>query len=338
MANDLEDLIRAYVPLRNHPNPQGWFSVLCKVCGDHGRKGERAGFKFDQTATGYHCFNCGCKATYDSGSDEELSREMKKVLRAYGVPESDWGKVLFNSLVQRNATGKVERVKAQQVEHEPSQLSLPKFFYPLTDDPDDEWAQFAMFYLKEDRSIEWDSYQFMLAKETDDPKSKAWTGRVIIPIYKNNKLIFYQGRDMTGLRIKKYLSPGSPKGGVMYGFDHIFGRHDRDEPLYVVEGWFDAFPIQGVAVFGNVLTPSQIYWLNRTPRPKVIIPDKHGDGFMLGKQALDMGWSIATPDIGDCKDVNEAMKKYGLLYVIDTLRDNIYNGFEGYTRLGVYCE
>lgn len=337
MSNDLENLIRSHVHLPNHPNPKGWFPVLCKVCNDHGRKGERAGFKFESSSTGYHCFNCNCAASFDPTVDEELSRDMKRVLRAYNIPESDWGSVLFDALVKRSNGGS-KAVAPKSVEYEPEIIKMPPFFYPLADDPDDEWAQYAIYYLKTERGIDYKDYPFMLAKESAHPQSSKWTGRVITPIYKNNNLVFYQGRDMSGLRIKKYMSPGSSAGSAVYGFDKILSNADRNIPLYITEGFFDAFVVDGVAVFGNTLSPQQIYWLNRSPRPKVVIPDRFGDGHIMGKQALDMGWSIATPDIGSCKDVNEAVVKLGLLYVLDSIREHIYTGFEGFTRLGVYCE
>jgi hypothetical protein len=109
-------------------------------------------------------------------------------------------------------------------------------------------------------------------------------------------------------------------------------------PLYITEGWFDSYHIDGVATLGRYLTTQQIYWLNRTPRPKVIIPDRFGDGIDLAKAGLNQGWSVATPDINDCKDINEAIIKYGKLYVLNSLREHTYSDFEATVRLGIYCE
>jgi hypothetical protein len=56
----LEEVIRNNIQISNIPSSKGFYPVLCKICHDHGRKGLRAGFKFnDDGSVGYNCFNCG---------------------------------------------------------------------------------------------------------------------------------------------------------------------------------------------------------------------------------------------------------------------------------------
>ena len=123
---------------------------------------------------------------------------------------------------------------------------------------------------------------------------------------------------------------------ILFGFEHLFSHIDT--PLYVVEGFFDAFKINGVAVFGNKMTETQTEWLNRSPRQKVVIPDRKGDGHILAEQALSLDWSVATPDIGECKDVDEAITRYGKLYVIRAIVDQTHTGFFAKTAVRLYCE
>ena len=122
----------------------------------------------------------------------------------------------------------------------------------------------------------------------------------------------------------------------MFGFDKLFV--DTKQPLYIVEGWFDAFVIDGVAIFGNKLTKSQIYWLKSSPREKVYIPDRLGNGQGAATQALQQQWSISTPDIGNCKDINEAVVHYGKLYVLKQIVDNIATDFQGQLKISMYCD
>lgn len=336
-TNKLEQLVRQYVPLPAHANTKGWFPVLCKVCHDRGHKGDRAAFNFEHGGTGYHCFNCGIKAKYNPSDDEQLSDSMQKVLRAFSIPETDWGIVLYDALVQQGKGGTSDKPAEQPVNYEPLVLDLPSYFYPLTDDPLDDYAQYAIEYLRDERSIDWTQYPFMLARRGSGKHPNKWYGRLIIPIYKDKKLIFYQGRDLTDRMVKKYETPSTPKEAILYGFDSMFDG-SRNMPLYVTEGWFDAFHLDGVAVFGNTMSKAQIYWLNKTPRPKVIIPDRFGDGRRLADQALSLGWSVSTPDIANCKDVDEAVSKYGLIYVLNSIREHTYSEFEATARLGIYCE
>lgn len=58
----------------------------------------------------------------------------------------------------------------------------------------------------------------------------------------------------------------------------------------------------------------------------------------MAEQALDEGWSISCPEIGDCKDVSEAVRKYGKMYVLKTITENKMTGFMARTYLGFYCE
>jgi hypothetical protein len=219
---------------------------------------------------------------------------------------------------------------------EPSIIQLQPFFYPLVDDPEDDWCQYSIEYLTS-RGIDWQSYPFYCVKRNNHPDNSRWYGRLIIPIYKDNKLIFYQGRDLTDMHQKKYLSATAARDTIMYGYDKLL-LHTSD-PLYVVEGFFDAFALNGVAVFGNKLTPQQIYWLNRSTRTKVVIPDRVGDGFLLAEQAIELRWKVSSLDRGDhCKDVNDSIVENGLLYTMKTIVDNTTEGAVATMLTNMYCK
>ena len=328
----LEDVIRQHIRLPGRTNARGFHSVLCKVCNDHGRKGRRAGFKFEGDAVGYNCFNCGHTAVFDPAENRSMPQKMQEVLTAFGLVESDWQPVLYHLMLDSPSSGKRTDTRSSL---EPKELQMVKCAVPLTDDGN-EWNSFAIEYLRNKRGVDYTEYPFHIVNElTDHPDCKRWYGRLIIPVYKDNKLVYYQGRDLSDTRPKKYLSPSVDRDNVMYGYDHIFAQ--TDEPLYVTEGWFDSYHIGGVAVFHHHMTQNQIKWLERSRRQKVIIPDRWGDGYRLAEQAIRLGWSVSYPDIGSCKDVNEAIMKYGKLYTFKTIRDNICSDFEAESRLGIYC-
>lgn len=332
----LEQVIRQYVALSPRPNGRGFFSVLCKVCGDHGRKGKRAGFKFDGENVGYHCFNCDHGAAFDPRMHSKMPKDMVTVLEAYNIPRIDWEPVLFTSLVMQT-DGSVRKTKHQALlEIEPEELHFPPFFYQLRNDVNDEWAQAAIEYLGS-RKVNWECQPFYLVQKAKNyPDNEKWYGRLIIPNYKDSRLIFWQGRDLTDLHERKYLSPSAAKERILSNYDFI-GEYG-DNPLYITEGWFKSYHIGGVAVFGNLLSEAHIRWLNMTNRPKVVIPDRQGDGHILAEAAIKQGWSVAFPDIGSCKDIDEAVLKYGLLYTMTTIRENTATGFDAEARLGIYCE
>jgi len=333
----LEQVIRSHIPLPAYPSAKGWYHVLCKVCMDHGKKGNRGGFKFENDTVAYNCFNCGHTAAYNPNEDTEISKNMKTVLRDFGIPDEEWQQVLLTSLSIKDtgATKTIQELKKRSIE--PPEIPMPESFYFLKDaSEDDKWAAIARDYLLYDRGIDPSSYPFMLSSKPKDPHMEKWRGRVIIPFYKNNHLIYYQGRDLVGNKVKKYESPPISKDRVIYGFDELF--KNTDIPLYIVEGWFDARVIDGVAIIGNKISDAQIDWLNKSRRRKVYIPDRFGDGHQAAKQALDEGWSISTPEIGSCKDMSAAVQKYGKMYVMKSIVDNTADGFAALTQLGIYCD
>lgn len=330
ITTNLSDLIRTYVQL-GRVNLNGWHSVACRVCNDHTKKGLRAGFKLEGPICGYNCYNCGHSAVYNPAQSKHVSKDMVEVLDAFGVPKSEWQQIYLDALLNNYESDQ------QQISIlDPIEIPLLPFFYKLTDDINDDWCQESIYYLT-NRDIDWKTYPFYCVQKTNHPDNKKWYGRLIIPVYKDGKLIFYQGRDLTDSHQKKYLSATTPRDNVLYGYEHLLVYNT--DPLYVVEGWFDAFAIQGVALFGNKLTKQQIMWLNKTNRPKVIIPDRVGDGYLLAEQAIQLGWKISTLDKNDsCKDVNDSIHKHGLLYTMKTIVDNTVEGNSAKIMTNIYCE
>lgn len=329
----LPSIIRRHVILPAAPNRKGWYMVLCKVCNDHGRKGKRGGFIFSGDSVGYNCFNCGSNCSYNPDADETISNEMVKVLNAYNIPEQEWQVVFLDKMIR----GTQKREKALR-NIMPTAIELPPYFYPLTDDKSDKWAQYAIEYLREDRCIDYRAYPFYLSRiDPSIPESKKWFGRLIIPNFKDDRVVFWQGRDLGGTRIAKYLSAEAVTDNIISDYK-IVTTHG-DTPIYVTEGWFDAFLIGGVCVFSANLSEGQIAWLNQTPRPKIVIPDRFGDGWRLAEQAISLGWGVSTPDIGSkCKDVSDAVKRFGLIYTLKTIAENVSYGAFAKTRVNLYCE
>ncbi len=327
----LEHVIRQHIQL-DPARANDWRNVLCKIGGDRGQNGKRAGFRFDGDTVVYNCFNCGHMAVFNPEDKQTLSKNMITVLEAFGLKKEDWQQAIF--LVMSNTDGFAGKEKKRQL-YEPAPITLPDYFTPIVEDGDD-FDEYAIEYLRDERIIDWKEYPFYIGRKTSHPSSKRWYGRLIIPFFKDGNLVFFQGRDLSDTRLKKYLSADFPRENIIYGYDHIF--KNTDEPLYIVEGWFDAWHLEGVAVLGNKMTPHQLYWINQSRRPKVVIPDKFGDGHLLAEQALDFGWSVSTPDIGDCKDPNEAIVKYGKMYTLMTIRTHTYDKFEARLRIKFYCE
>lgn len=336
---DIEDMIRKYAPIGLHPTSKGWYPIVCRICNDHGRKGPRAAFRFENGGFGYHCFNDGCTASFNPTQKEPLSHNCEVLFDAYGVPEDEWGQLRLLTLQNSdaNVVSNSIDIEGKKLQIEPTVIDLPPHFYRLCDaSEDDKWAFIANDYLSYERGIDPASYPFYLSTGLGGkPRDNLidWVGRLIIPIYnRRGELIYYQGRAMVD-RPRKYKSPDLSKSNVMFGYDEIY-RH-TDLPIYIVEGFFDAVMIGGCATIGNEITPEMMEHLRRSKRPKVVIPDRMGDGHLMANQAIREGWSVSFPDVADCKDVNEAINRFGKLYVMKSITEETYSGFQAEVRVSL---
>jgi len=325
--NGLESILNQNLHLTTNSS-NNWCGVVCKVCNDHGNKGKRAGFRFEDNTTGYHCFNCGIKATHRDG--ELLSKCMMTILRAFDVPQLSINKLQFTGLSTRQS----QHIIKSPIHH-PKTIELPSHFYRFNpSQTDDMWIELATHYLVE-RHINITSQPFYLAHPNKNPYDNKWYGRIIIPYFYKDNLVFYQGRDLLDSRKRKYENASTSINTVLYGFDKL--HTSLDTPIYVTEGFFNADVINGVGIFTNILSKEQIYHLTNSPRSKIIIPDYTGKGYRLAQQALKLGWSISLPNIHDCEDINKAVRRFGKLYVMSSIKKHTYCGDAAKLYLKLRC-
>lgn len=253
-----------------------------------------------------------------------LTKKMTEALNAFGIPIED---LRTYNLQYFNNAPSIKAKKEYIID--PEVIPLPDHFYKLDDVEvrTNHLALIAADYL-ERRNIDYNSYPFYLSED------KLWKRRLIIPIYKDGKLIFYQGRALLDVIKRKYLSPNVSKTKILFGYEQIFA--ESDSPLFIAEGFFDAFHLDGIALLGKKLYKEQIDWISKTRRQKVLIPDRTGGVSLLVKKVIQLGWSISTPDIGGCKDISEAISKYGKVYVLSSVMSFISSGSEALMRFKLY--
>ena len=337
----IEDIVRSYIPFANRSN-QGWSVVFCEVCGDGSRtQGPRGGWLFQNDKAFYNCFNCSVHGSFDPDREYAYSREMRNILKAFSIPLAETDPLTQKKFLEgRSAAKPVKRAIAIPT------IDMPDYFYPLiAAEPTNSILHKAVRFL-DTKGIDFLSYPFYLSsgKSTagvaENAIAKSLTNRLIIPAFRGEKMIYYIARSFQEDAKKRYLNPPVPKNSVIYGMDKLF--IDLEKPLFVTDGFFDAHHLDGVATLGNVLSTAQIDILNKSPRRKVIIPDKKlkfhnkDDGKMMAKQALDLGWHISLPEYGNCKDVTASIVKYGKMFVMNSINKNIVDGFAGNVALSMW--
>ena len=313
--DNIESLVRQYVSFRHGVAGGGWNRVYCEFCGDGSRtKGPRGGWSFTDggDTAFYHCFNCGINESFSTNREHAFSKKMREVLDSFNIPKNEY---LFLTLKVDKQNPK--EIQKKKIEHK--QLDFPLFFKPLIE-MDNEVKKPYKDFLHKNYNIKITDYSFFVGTldvkiNTPENKSlaKALNKRLIIPFYKNGKLIYYQARDISDEPKLKYISANIPKNNILFNIDNL--NLYTDAPLYVVEGPFDAINVNGVATLGNELTGQQVELLKASKRRKVLIPDFKGDSSKLIEQFIDNDWEISFPEYRtDAKDVSEAIVKFGRLY------------------------
>lgn len=136
---------------------------------------------------------------------------------------------------------------------------------------------------------------------------------VIIPFTYNNTVVGHTTRFLDD-RKPVWLNDFQP--GYVFGTDL---QHPSWQHVIVVEGIFDALSISGVALMHNTVSDAQARLIRTLGREITVVPDQDKPGMELVERALELGWAVSMPEWSDCKDVNDAVIKYGRLATLLTI-------------------
>lgn len=318
----LESVIRRHVVLGPR-SAQGFEQVKCALCKDYK---VRAGFKFEQGTIGYNCFNCGAKTIFKD-TDTVLSKKMRQILTAFGVPADE---------VTRSVAGRFFNPKAQteaapkKKVHYPQEVKLPARSVLITSE-ENPWCEVAREYLAV-RGFNAHFYPFYVSPETN------YEGRIIIPFFMRGKIVYWQARAMDRDEEPRYRSPMVPRDMIVFNHDaleqdfapiHQLGP----SPLFVTEGTMDALSLwpNAIALAGSSLNEHVEGMIKRCSdrgRRVIFVLDRDKDGAKLGKKViqLDYGWEVASLPV---KDANEAINVYGKLWTLQHLASTAVKGVAG---------
>lgn len=339
----IEDIIKKHLVFKS-VSSSGYHRVYCEVCGDgEGRKkGPRGGWRFQDSYVDYTCFNCGIKGNFDPTREIAYSKNMWKIFEAFNIPASEHKALIAKAVLKNSKKNSKEYKRNIDIQ----EIEIPDHFYELTSQSN-EMTKKAIEFLAA-RRIKHTSYKFYLSTGVskmgvkEEINAKMCFNRLIIPAFKNDKMIYYQARilDENSKVKNKYINPDLSKENIIFGYDKLF--QDLNKPLFITEGFFDSHHLNGIAVLGNELSKNKIEIINKSPRIKIVVPDKkldkkeNDDGSKLATQAIELGWKVAFPDFGECTDVTKAIEKYGKIYVFDSIIENIKEGFAAKVALQFY--
>jgi len=308
-VNEIQSTLLSLLPPKRKSTISGWSSFDAPCCHNRGEtrdKHQRGGIRVENDGFVFHCFNCNFAAGWTPG--KLLSKNTKDLFKWLGLNEFDVGKLNLLALKIKDDQPVLKKA-----------LNFELVERPLPDDclPIDTWiaegSQDAdlldvISYLVDERKVGWPWYNWHWSA------APGYRDRVIIPFYQDGKVVGYTGRK---------IKPGKPKyltdsqSGYVFNIDQ---QHRNREYVIVVEGQFDAIAIDGVAIMTNDPNDAQVARINSLGREVIVVPDKDRPGAGLVKSAINNKWSASLPPWeDDIKDVADAVKRYGRLYVLTTI-------------------
>ena len=295
--------ILTYLPAKRKQTPSGWISFNCPLCDD--RRG-RGGIKMSDQGWSYHCFNCTAKASFVLGRG--IGLRVRTFLQSLNVPDVEIEQLNLESMRHRSVHGILDQrartanaLSAIEFEEDDD---FPAGAELVTPELTQHWQ-----YLRDRCVPEW--FPAMAAVRND---GMDWARpHVIIPFCYDGRVVGWTAR-MLDDRTPRYISHTQP--GYVFGIDM---QPSTWQHVFVMEGIFDALSTGGVAVMHNRISDAQVRLIRTLGRDITVVPDQDRAGLELVDRAMELGWAVSMPDWPDCKDANDAVRKYGRVATLLTI-------------------
>jgi len=313
MLNIISDFIKGILPTKKKTTPSGWTSFNAPCCPHNGESADtrgRGGLTANPDGSvSFHCFNCNFKASYQPG--RHLTFKFRKLLKWLGADDTDIKRLVIEAIRVRELVAP-EEVKAEAEEE--------KIEFKVRELPDDAENLVALDYVHPAleycvaRKIDIAKYAFYATRQAQYNLHK----RIIIPFVWQGRTIGYTARAIEDNVKPKYHSNYEPN------FVFNINNQQADSKFVIVcEGPFDAMSIDGVAVLNNECNETQADIIESLGREVIVVADRDRAGAKMINNAIEYGWTVSYPVwLETCKDVNEAVIKYGKLFVLKTILDS----------------
>jgi len=335
LANQIVDTATSLWSLnrKTKQTSSGWISGNAVCCHHNGESVDTRGrggiIKNGDESISYSCFNCNFTANYTAG--RPLAYKFRKLLSWLGAEESTIKRLVIEAIRVKEyielTNPQIEIKKDNVVNY--TVRPLPESartlyelagFYELA-----EWQNVPKNYHSVvdylfNRKIDIEKYNFYWG----DSHEHKLSHRVIIPFYWQDTIIGWTARAIDSAIKPKYYTQHEP--------NFVFNINNQKSNwrfVIVCEGVFDAMSIDGVAVLGNECSEQQADIIDSLGREVIVVPDfdmdnKKWPGSKLIDHAMEYGWNVAFPVWSEtCKDINEAIVKYGKLFTLKAILDSV---------------
>lgn len=300
----------------------GWISGNAVCCSHNGETADtrgRGGFITNNGSISYSCFNCGYKASFQPG--RHLTFKFRKLLAWLGADDLTVRRLVIEAVRLKDlvAPEELEKIVEEEIQYEARNLPEGAVSF-------DEWSTFLAVhgdgYVVPDRVVR--GVHYVNHRQIDINKYKFYVTdneaynlhrRIIVPYYYKNLLVGYTARTWEPDVKPKYWS--SHPADFVFNLDN---QMPDSKFVIVCEGPFDAMAIDGVSVSGSEISDTQVEQIDRLQREVIVVPDTDRAGRKLVDRAIEAGWTVSFPIWHEtCKDINEAVIKYGKLFVLKSI-------------------
>lgn len=322
MLDSIANAVVQLLPARRKSGQNGWTSFNAPCCVHNGETADtrsRGGIKIINGQISYHCFNCGYTSSFIPG--RHLTFKFRKLLTWLGADDLTVRRLVIDAVRLKDLVAP-EQIAEPEQEITFAARALPEearnivdlaSFYATGDYNNVPAELLAAIEYVHRRQIDIDKYKFHWTPE----EAYNLHRRIIIPFYYQGATIGYTARAITdGIKPKYYSN---------HPADTVFNLDTQQSDwqfVIVCEGPFDAMSIDGVALSGSEVSDQQAELIDRLQREVIVVPDSDRAGRKLVDRAIELGWTVSFPVWQEtCKDINEAVIKYGKLFVLKAILD-----------------
>jgi hypothetical protein len=322
MLDSIQQSVLQLLPARKKTGQNGWTSFNAPCCVHNGETADtrgRGGIKTNNGQISFHCFNCGYTSSFIPG--RHLSFKFRKLLSWLGADDLTIRKLVIDAVRLKDLVAPEEIPEPEQaITYEARSLpaearnvvDLASFY--ATGDYNNVPAELlaAIEYVNR-RNIDINKYNFYWTPE----EAYNLHRRIIVPFYYQGETIGYTSRAIVDGIKPKYWS--SHPADTVFNIDN---QKSDNKFVIVCEGPFDAMSIDGVAVSGAEISDQQAEVIDRLQREVIYVPDSDRAGRKTVERAIELGWTVSFPVwLETCKDINDAVVKYGKLFVLKAILD-----------------
>ncbi len=331
MFTAVQDYTLSITPGKKKRSQAGWLSFNAVCCSHNGESPDTRGrggvITNPEGGISYSCFNCKFKASYQPG--RPLSFKYRKLLSWMGADPNEVKRLVIEALrIKDLVQPETLQEPAEEISFEDRSLPTEaRSFWALAEFYElNDWKNVPLGYHDainyiDRRQIDMRRYDFYWTPEVEYKLSH----RVVIPFLYKGRTVGYTARAFNdGIR---------PKYHSNHPADFVFNldqQHRDNRFVIVTEGAFDAMSIDGVAVLGSEISETQAEQIEALGKEVIVVPDfdrqadDKGQVRWPGKRLLDWAieyhWCASFPVWQEtCKDVNDAVVKYGKLFVLKSI-------------------